>query len=95
MAGKVMFLKPRGQSQDIIVPKETFVLAVSHLTAWSPEELKTKTLGEIEKKLNIKAKKPNNLWSIRRGKSRSSLYRFVEQEKKEKARDLITKILGE
>ena len=91
------FLKHREKSQEdqVIVPIGDFITAVSEKTNWTPDVLKTKDLGEIEEKLNIQAKKPNNLWFIKRGKSRSSLYRFVGQEKKKKAKDLITNILSE
>jgi hypothetical protein len=91
------FSKQRDKSQEgrIIVPIGDFIAVVSEKTKWTPDELKTKDIGEIEEKLNIQAKKPNNLWSIKRGKSRSSLYRFVGQEKKKKAKDLVTNILSE
>ncbi len=81
--------------EDVIVPIDAFINVILEKTGWTYEELKTKDIGDVEKKLNIQAAKPNNLLSIKRGKSRSSLYKFVSQEKKKKARDLVTKILSE
>lgn len=91
------FSKQRDKSQEkrVIVPIGDFITVVSEKTNWTPDVLKTKDFGDIEKKLNIQAKKPNNLWFLKRGKSRSYLYRFVGQEKKKKAKDIVTNILSE
>lgn len=91
------FLRPMKEIEEkkVIVPIEQFMNVISIKTGWTNEELKTKDIGDIEKKLNIPATRPNNLLSIKRGKSRSPLYRFVSQEKRNKSRDLVTKILNE
>ena len=78
-----------------IVPISDFLNLISEKTGWSYEELKTKDIGDIEERLNIQARKPNNLLSIKRGKSRSRLYRFKSPEKRKTIRNSITKVLAE
>jgi hypothetical protein len=76
-----------------IIPKEEFIRSISASTGFTVQELKTKDIGEIERKLNIGAKKPNNLWSVKRGKSMSELYTFCDPHKKDKALKMVDAIL--
>jgi len=78
---------------SLIVPHHVFVEAISNKTGWSIKELETKDIGDIEKQLNIHARKPNRLWQLKRGKPRNSLYKFVSQYQREKSKELVTKLI--
>lgn len=88
-------MKPTNQKleENIIVPRGEFVNAISKKTGWSISELETKDLGDIEKKLNIQGRKPNRLWQLKRGKPRNDLYNFVSQYRREKNKELVTKLI--
>lgn len=79
--------------KQVIVPKEEFIKSITASTGFTEQELKTKDIGEIEKKMKISARKPNNLWSVKRGKSMTELYNFCDQNKKEKALKMVDSIL--
>jgi hypothetical protein len=90
-----MFLIEENEAtrKKTIVPKEEFIRSISASTGFTEQELKIKDIGEIERKLNITAKKPNNLWSVKRGKSMTELYIFCDQNKKQKALKMVDTIL--
>jgi len=78
----------RGDS-SVIIPIDEFINVITRETGWSQEELKNKDMGEIERRLEIKAIKPNNLLSIKKGKSFNELYSFVDPKKKQKMLKLV------
>ena len=88
------FIKEVAGDGGAIVPVDEFLKVVTQKTGWSMAELKSKDMGEIEKKLNVKAVKPHNLRSIKRGKSFNDLYMFMDADKKQKALNSIENILS-
>lgn len=80
-------------SREVIVPKEVFLKKISEITKLSLEELSKCDLGDLEKKLNITASPPNHSLSIKRGKSRSSLYMFIDPTAKARGDRIITEML--
>lgn len=81
-------------NESVIVPIEIFLNAISEKTGRSPEDLLSKTtIGKIEKQLGIKAHKPNQLKTIKRGKSRSDLYNFISSGARRWNRDLVSALI--
>lgn len=79
---------------SVIVPIEIFLNAISEKTGRSHEELLSKTtIGDIEAQLGIKAQKPNQLKTIKRGKSRSDLYNFISPGARKWNRDLVDTLI--
>lgn len=70
--------------QTIIVPQEQFLKVISNKTKISEQKLKTMTMGQIEEKLDLRAVKPIQLTSLKRGKSFSDLYEFEGYETRRK-----------
>jgi len=65
---------------NVVVPVDKFIMDISKETGWSVKTLGEKDLGDIERHLNIEAKPPVYSLSIKRGKSRTPLYSFVNQD---------------
>ena len=82
-------------SQEVIVPIDRFVSAISEETGWTVDILENKDLGDIEKHLEIRAKPPVNSLFLKRGKSRTPLYSFVDQDTTRYARTKMEKILSQ
>ncbi|KAF5416276.1 MAG: hypothetical protein C5S48_03410 [Candidatus Methanogaster sp.] len=81
-------------NESVIVPIESFLNVISEKTGWSLQELLyEKDIGDVEEQLKIKAKRPNQLKTIKRGKSRSDLYKFVSPEARKWNRDLVTTLI--
>lgn len=77
------------------VPIDYFLGFVSKATGWDEEELlKSKDIGDIEYKLNIRAERPIQTLSTKRGKSKNDLYRFMDDDEKEELYKSIEKIIG-
>jgi len=71
------------QIEEYIVPMEDFLKFVSSETGWSEEQLLLeKDIGDVEKKLQLKAKRPIDSKALKRGKSSNNLYKFVSNEKR-------------
>ena len=78
-------------NEPVIVPIEIFLKAISDKTGLSHKKLLFETtIGDIETQLDIKALKPNQLKTIKRGKSRSDLYKFISPGAREWIRDVVT-----
>ncbi len=88
---------PRGLMCDNThIPIDYFLNVIEEKTGWDKDEfLNKKDIGNVERKVHVKAKKPNNLESIplKRGKSRSELYSFVPLENRRHDRALVTSLL--
>lgn len=81
-------------NESVIVPIGKFLKVISKKTGWSQQELLyEKDIGNVEKKLKIKAKRPNKLKTIKRGKSRSELYKFLSPEARKWNRGLVTTLI--
>jgi len=81
-------------NESVIVPIEKFLDVITKKTGWSQQELLyEKDIGDVEEQLKIKAKRPNQLKTIKRGKSRSDLYEFVSPEARKWNRDLVTTLI--
>lgn len=79
---------------SVIVPVEDFLNVISEKTGWTPHMLLYEIdIGQVEAKLKIKAKRALQLKIIKRGKSRSGLYKFVSPEAHMWNRDLITTLI--
>ncbi len=92
--GMKVVLVERGDSErSVIVPIDEFVRVIVNKTGWSSEELKSKDMGQVESRLNITARRPNNIMSIKKGKSFSDLYAFIEPNKKQKMLKMIDSII--
>ena len=78
------------KKEDVVVPIEIFQKSISLKIGITDEELQKMDLGEIESKLNIVPNRPNELKSIKRGKSRNTLYRFIPNEDRVKSREMVT-----
>jgi len=79
---------------SVIVPIEIFLNAISEKTGRSHQELLSETtIGDIEMQLDITALKPNQLKTIKRGKSRSDLYNFISPGARKWNRDLVTALI--
>jgi len=81
------------KKENVIVPIEIFQKTILDETGLLNEELLTKDMGEIESIVNIVPKQPNELKSIKRGKSRNTLYRFRSNEDKMKSREIVTNLI--
>jgi len=82
-------------NESVIVPIERFLDVISKKTGWSQQELLyEKDIGDVEEQLKIKAKRPNQLKTIKRGKSRSDLYKFVSPEARKWNRDLVSTLIN-
>lgn len=84
------FLHNKELKKDTIVPIDDFLVVIADKTGWDVEEfLEDKDMGDVEKSMSLKAKRPNNLNEIpiKRGKSRNAIYNFksVEERLYEKA----------
>lgn len=78
------------------IPIDYFLNVIQEKTGWSKEEfLKKRDIGNVEKKVHIIAKKPNNLNEIplKRGKLRSQLYNFIGIENRQYDRALVTTLI--
>ena len=79
----------------IVVPLTDFLDVISDKTGWSHHALlHEKDIGQIETKLKIKAKKPSQLKTTKRGKSTNTLYKFLTPEARKWNRDLTTTLIG-
>ena len=92
------FSKHRNKSQEehIIVPIDYFLNVIRDKTGWDKDEFLTRRdIGNVERKLHIRAKKPNALDNIplKRGKSRSELYGFIGIENRQYDRALVTTLI--
>ncbi len=89
--------KPRALLSEVtFVPIDYFLNVIEEKTGWDKEEfLKKRDIGNVEKKVHITAKKPNNLNEIplKRGKSRSQLYSFIGIENRQCDRALVTTLI--
>jgi hypothetical protein len=89
------FQEKRGrENKGIIVSKETFLNEVSRKTGLQLEELEKTDLGQIEQRLKIKAEKPNDSLSLKRGKSKAELYTFIGMALKRSEREEVTNLLA-
>ena len=77
----------------VIVPIEVFQETILDVTGLSNEELSKIDMGEIEDLVNIVPKQPNNLKSIKRGKSRNTLYKFRSNNDKMKTEEMVTSLI--
>ena len=77
----------------VIVPIEVFQETILDVTGLSNEELSKIDMGEIEDLVNIVPKQPNNLKSIKRGKSRNTLYKFRSNKDKMKTEEMVTSLI--
>ena len=76
------------------IPVEYFLESISKSTGWDKQDfLKSKDIGNLESKLNIKAKKPIQTNSTKRGKSMNPLYRFVSDGEREMIKASVDKLL--
>ena len=81
--------------KSVIVPLEIFLNVISAKTGLSHRELLNETtIGDIETQLDIKALKPNQLKSIKRGKSRSDLYEFISPGARKWNQELVTTLIN-
>ena len=67
------------EETDIIVPNDEFLTVIADKTGWDFNIfLEKKDIGNVEKLMNVKANKPNDLKEIplKRGKSRNAIYNF-------------------
>jgi len=81
---------------NIIVPVDQFLNTIADKTGWKKDEfLRTKDIGNVERKLFIRARKPNDIKEIplKRGKSRSEIYAFVGIEERLFERAIVTRYL--
>ena len=82
--------------EDNFIPIEYFLNVIRDKTGWDKEEfLNKRDIGNVEKKIHVIAKKPNNLEEIplKRGKSRSQLYSFIGIENRQYDRALVTTLI--
>ena len=78
MLTNIAHLDLNGLVEDI-VPIEDFLTVIADKTGWDVDEfLENKDVGDVEKVLHVKARKPNDLEEIplKRGKSRNEIYNF-------------------
>ena len=78
------------------IPIDYFLNVIQDKTGWDKEEfLNKRDIGNVERKVHVRAKKPNNLDKIpiKRGKSRSELYNFVSLEYRRHDRALVTTLI--
>ena len=81
---------------SVIVPVKIFLDVISDKTGRSHQELLTKTtIGDIEAQLDIKALKPNQMKSIKRGKSRSDYYNYISPGARKWNRELVSSLIKE
>ena len=85
MAQLILEKKCTMEGNQIIVPKEEFLKVISASTGFTESDLKSKTIGEIEEKLNLRAVKPVQLSSLKQGKSNSDLYEFKGYETRKRS----------
>jgi hypothetical protein len=76
------------------VPVDYFLDYISKATGWEKKEfLRSKDIGNLETELNIRAKKPIQTNSAKRGKSMNSLYRFVSDKERKRINASVDKLL--
>lgn len=88
--------REKSQEEHIIVPIDYFLDVIRDKTGWDKDEFLTRRdIGNVERKLHIRAKKPNALDNIplKRGKSRSELYGFIGIENRQYDRALVTTLI--
>lgn len=86
----------KSQEEHIIVPIDYFLDVIRDKTGWDKDEfLKRRDIGNVERKIHVRAKEPNDLDNIplKRGKSRSKLYGFVGIERRQYDRALVTTLI--
>lgn len=79
---------------NIIVPINIFQETILEKTDLSIEDLSETDLGDIEKIVGIAPEKPNEMKSLKRGKSRNTLYKFVKSDERIRCREFVTNLLS-
>lgn len=76
------------------VPVDYFLESISKSTGWEKDEfLQSKDIGDLESKLHVKAKRPTQTNSTKRGKSMNPLYRYVSDKERKRVKESIDKLL--
>lgn len=76
------------------VPVDYFLDSISKATGWGKYDLlHSKDIGDLESELNVRAKKPIQTNSTKRGKSMNPLYHFVSNKERKRIRAAVDKLL--